>query len=107
MKKSFVCEDVITTLENAFLSWSNMPKWREDKILEEIKTLPTSETVDDWIPVSEDLPKNDSDVIVYDGSDTFVAWYNPSTGWHSTDQKFDEFTPIIKWVSLDKLLPEP
>lgn len=103
MKKTLVREDVIATLEKALLSWGNMPKWREDKILEEIRALPVSEIVSDWIYVSEGLPKNDSDVIVYDGSDTFVAWYNPSTGWHSTDQKFDEFTPIIKWT----FLPEP
>lgn len=57
MKKTLASEDVITTLEKALLSWSSMPKWREDKILEEIKALPISETVDDWIPVSEDLPK--------------------------------------------------
>lgn len=107
MKKTLVREDVIATLKKAMLSWSSMPKWREDKILEEIEALPVSETVGDWTSVSEGLPQNNSDVIVYDGCDIFVACYKPSTGWWSTDQHFDEFTPIIKWVSLDKLLPKP
>jgi hypothetical protein len=55
-----------------------------------------------WIPVEERLPGNDDCVLVYDNVDFFVAWYN-WYGWHSTDNNFDEYTPIIAWMPL----PQP
>ncbi|MBR1904870.1 MAG: DUF551 domain-containing protein [Clostridiales bacterium] len=58
----------------------------------------------EWIPVAECLPENNDDVLVYDGSDIFVAWYSGIDGnWCSADNRFDEYTPIIAWQSL----PEP
>lgn len=63
-----------------------------------------SENKGEWIPVTERLPKNDKDVLVYDDSDIFVAWYSKKIrGWGSLDERFDEYTPIIAWQPL----PEP
>lgn len=79
-----------------------------DNAIETIRNLPTYSFPDrekgEWIPVSERLPKNDKDVLVYDDSDIFVAWYSKKIrGWGSLDERFDEYTPIIAWQPL----PEP
>ena len=54
-----------------------------------------------WIPVSERLPNGNEDVLVDDGVDMFVAWYD--NGWDSTDHSCDPYTDIIAWMPL----PEP
>lgn len=62
---------------------------------------------DRWIPVSERLPDTNDNVLAYDGSDMFVAWYENNDsmeeGWHSFDIAFGELTPVIAW----RPLPEP
>lgn len=60
----------------------------------------------EWIPVSERLPNPKKDVLAYDGTDMFVAWYFDNEmwqGWSSYNSQFDRYTPIIAWMPL----PEP
>jgi len=57
-----------------------------------------------WIPVSERMPDLD-DVLVYDGSDIFVAWWvndGIDAGWHSFDGSYNPYTPILAWMPLPK-----
>jgi hypothetical protein len=56
-----------------------------------------------WISVKERMPDTKDFVLVYDGSDIFVAWYENegmSEGWHSYDNTYDCYTPIIAWMPL-------
>lgn len=74
------------------------------KKMQETKTEPKTEQR--WIPCTERLPKHVENVVAYDGLDMFVAWYVPDglhEGWHSFDNAFDDYTPIIAWTPL----PQP
>ena len=74
-----------------------------EQLAEWLEELAKRREADRWISVSERLPENDDYVLAYDNSDMFVAWFSGKTGWHSSDNRFDKYIPIIAW----KPLPEP
>jgi len=45
----------IHVIKDALLSWSNMPEWRENKIVGALDKLPSAQR---WIPCSERLPED-------------------------------------------------
>ena len=79
---------------------------RYEQLAEWLTELKARREADRWIPVSERLPDTDNFVLVYDGSEMFVAWYSNNSmteGWYSFDGNYDDSTPITAW----KPLPEP
>lgn len=59
------------------------------------------ESTNKWISVNEKLPEKSEKVLVDDGVDIFVAWYNEhSKKWRSHDSNYDYDTPIIAWQPL-------
>ena len=54
----------------------------------------------DWIPTKRRLPEGTEDVLVYDGSDMFVAWNGAYNKWNSSDDKLDKSTSITHWRPL-------
>ena len=55
-----------------------------------------------WFPVYEKLPFIDVDVLVDDGIDMFVAWWD-GDDWYSFDANYKKDNPILAW----RPLPEP
>lgn len=71
-----------------------------DELLYELTHPKIKALEQEWILTSERPPEIDDEVIAYDGADAFVAWYGVN-GWHSTDNRFDPRTPIIKWKPIN------
>lgn len=47
-------QGAIKAIKDALLSWSNMPEWRDNKIVGALDKLPPAQQ---WIPCSERLPR--------------------------------------------------
>ena len=63
-----------------------------------------------WIPVSEKLPKNYDDVLICDGYNITIGWYEVKTNrWATSDEEWqsgfydDTARGVIAWQPL----PEP
>lgn len=57
-------------------------------------------SIDRWIHTNERLPDGSYDVLVTDGCDKFVAYYDLQGSWRSYDSRFDKYTPIKYWRPL-------
>lgn len=64
-----------------------------DKLVEQIPR---------WVSVDDRLPYQDVHVLVDDGIDMFVAWYD-GDDWYSFDDNYNPDNPILAWQPL----PEP
>lgn len=66
----------IKAIKDALLSWSNMPEWRENKMVGALDKLPPAQP--GWIPCKERLPKEDGNYLV-----TFEEGYAADYGFDS------------------------
>lgn len=80
--------------------WSGMTVNVKD--IEALPSVTPAEKAGRWIPVSDRLPGNDDDVLVWDGYNNMVAWYIGGE-WHSSDECFNPRRPVKYWMPL----PEP
>lgn len=62
-----------------------------------------------WIPVSEgEYPEAYTEVLVYDNSDYFIAWWTGIRGrWNSYNSNFDINTPIVAWMPIEPYKASP
>lgn len=88
----------IKAIKDALLSWSNMPEWRENKIVGALDKLPSAQR---WIPCSEQLPKRRKFYFVTACGVVEYAYYNSEGMWFSSS--CDELEGITAWMPL----PEP
>jgi len=63
-----------------------------------------------WLSVNDALPENAKDVLVTDGGDVFIGWYDNANGryeWRSNDSRFYPAShPIKAWMPLPELYKE-
>ena len=81
-------------------------------IVDGLKRLPSAtpaEKVGQWIPVSEGgYPEAYTEVLVYDSSDYFIAWWTGIRGrWDSYNSQFDINTPIVAWMPIKPYKASP
>lgn len=74
-----------------------------EHIMELVEALSSSEKPNKWIPVSEgEYPEAYTEVLVYDNSDYFIAWWTGIRGhWDSYNSQFDINTPIVAWMPIE------
>ena len=94
-------QDAIDAVLNGLLAWSHMPMWREQKILDMVKKVPPAQQ---WIPVSERLPKERVAVLVWcpERKNIYCACYEEKQWWifgaYFNKIEFD----VVAWMPLPK-----
>lgn len=82
-----------------------LPKWGFKTIdMHVVKTLIKNEpTISQWVPVSEKLPEDNTEVLAQDGDGFYyLAWYEYDnySWWDNNGLKYED---VIAWMSL----PQP
>ena len=95
--------ETVKAIRDAMLAWSYMPMWREDKIVDAVKALPSAQSELRWIPVTERLPEPGEYYLVtrqcfgwncteYREIDIAKYWFD---GWYKAKN-------VLAWCELPK-----
>ena len=97
----------IDAVRATLLSWSYMPEWRDNKIIEAVEQLPPIQSEPHWIPISERLPKIYEDVLLSYFDEVTIGWLNGDGSWSIYDGwKCVSADEISAWMPLPKVFKE-
>jgi len=100
----------IDAVRATLLSWSYMPEWRDNKIIEAVEQLPPIQTEPHWIPVTENtLPEKNRVVVVYGNKGTwdFGTYRGHGDNIHFWHWKKNTYKRVYWWMYKEDALPEP